>query len=628
MAITVRGATTGYHANAKQSLAWPAGTQADDMAMLFLGENKDGYPDSRPDSTGWTAVASGTTWTIWRMRVGAGDIATALTATGHVAILVTLGGVGRVGNVANAKTVKVTTTGGGTLTFARNDAKTATLTPASGKIASSEVVNSSWAKRRSAAWYVAQTKTGTKGIGSSNASAFTTLELVAPVAPLTPKIVSPMAGSQAPEGDTVTLAWVHNSAQGDTQDQSQIRRSVDGGVSWLIRQPNGTWSAADTWTNGDSAAVAVGVPVGADQVSYQVRTAEVIGGAARPSPWSASLTLPVFPRPAVASVSVATTAEDLSPVVTWAATTAPGTTVAAARVRVLAGATVLVDSWWMPWAAGDPLEWVVPATTPWVRGQSVTAEVTVRQTGVGGLASLPTASAAFAVTWTPPTAPTVAAASTTVPAVTVGSVSDIEQLHLETSWLDGVTWTAWQDAGTTPRTTESQQIPTPGLPYGRYWRARVRTGKVNAEGVLLWSDWVTAIAPQPNADRRTMLVDGTDSIELATLSERRGVRQDVVTSYGLGGGMARVDTYEPQGQHGTLTAATLTAASYKALVAWLRAHPAWWLRMGPERSPVDGSMASPDLVRCRWVPGQAPERILERAVQPRRLAIDWVETND
>jgi len=337
------------------------------------------------------------------------------------------------------------------------------------------------------------------------------------------------------------------------------------------------------------------------------------------SGWMWSPERAIYPDapPTVSTPTVSSPAGDLSPTVSW--TASPGTGVVTAH-RV----------WIMPATAtspGDGALWdsgviqtagtsiTAPPSSPWTNGQSLKAFVRVYQTG--GVTKTGV-SAAFAVSWTPPATPTLAATATapvgvTVSGVTVGNVVQIEQA------LDGVTWTPLTSVTATGTTvTASSVLAATGQPV----KIRARQGSI-VEGVPMTSAWSTQQTVTATPDG-CWLVDDTDratALKVSPVTDtRRGIVQGIAATYGLGATQARVDSTPQAGERGELVLATDTLVERAELLAWLKDRSVWWIVMCPD----DGQPHRP--IRAARVSPPEWERLAQTALSSiYHLPVSWVE---
>ena len=224
MAVAVRGYNQAVYASSgSQTVAWPAGTAVGDFAVLCMLEPQSGNPNSTPaDATVWKVGPSTGNSTVWGAPVTAAMLASSLAVTGNVAFLATFSGCGGIGRTSKTNGVQVTNVGGGLFFFDRDDTRTSTLTPAGGKLGT-DVLNGKNRNRRSNVWFVAQTTTGFKKLSSTNASYFTSLELLPAVAPSPTTLISPANNAYINPSVANTFTGRHNHP---TMPQSRINLRI------------------------------------------------------------------------------------------------------------------------------------------------------------------------------------------------------------------------------------------------------------------------------------------------------------------------------------------------------------------------------------------------------------------
>lgn len=463
MAVSLRGATQGaYLATGSGTAAWPAGTVAGDLGVVCLVESKAGTPDSKPTPDGWVLKQPGSTTTVWYKRLTTADIAAALPVKAYGVMLQTFANCGKIGAATTTNGVTLSVAGAGLFGFCRADDDGATLTPAGGKLHATDIVNAANAGRTHNTWFVAHATTGYKSL-ATNADYMSCFELLPLEGPAAPTLNTPAAGAQIDPGDALTFSWLHKSSQGVPQDEFKLRiRQVSTGT-WYYLTVAGTLSTTELSIATDDTFDVLNAGQLTSGLTYEWGVATLDSGTW--GAWSTSRQLSAVAKPVVNSVTVTSPAGDLSPTIAWTATMGLGAQVSY-RVYVRADAAPNRYLWDSGTKAGTATSVTLPTTVPWVNGETLRAWVEVRQTG--GQWSLRTSDdVTFAVTWTPPAAPTAVTATNqadtplrvTVTGLTIGNPTQVE-----TSTDLGVTWQQLASTAT-PAAYESRRnyaiIPNP-----------------------------------------------------------------------------------------------------------------------------------------------------------------------
>lgn len=580
--VTLVGATQAvYLPSGAGTVAWPAGTAAGQLALVSIQGTED-TTRAPADTTGWVNVQHTPATDTWAKRVTATDLAGALPVIGYVAHLRTYSNAGRIGNVSSTGdkvTPGVRLTVAGALLDVFGRGYITPLTPTAGKLGA-DVACPAFHKRSSNIWSTASTVVGYKKLtGSFNGRYASSFEVLPLEGPRTPIPVAPLAG-EVDRASTVIVEWAHQSAQGMPQQARQVRIRVAEPVgAWLYLQADGTIDTppAPVATAAESASITAGELVVDTDYEWSVQTEDVDTWSA----WSAPVRVTAATRPTVETVTVTAAAEDLSPTVTATVTTTGA--VAATRIRLCPSTAAtpdipVVDS---GTTAGASLVWTAPATAPWSNGQTLRAWVEVRQEG--GLWSAPTADdASFAVTWTPPAAPTGVTATnpTSGPVVvTVTGVTGV-RLEVEASTDAGLTWSAVSTSTPGGATSQVQMPQRYGIPVR--FRARVAT---LSEGVLLWSAWTVSAGDITPTDQAAYLEDDGTWIQVRLRPvPGRDLQQQTAVSYPAGADYPTVDMMPAQGWTGQTVVQCATLTERDTLIQWLLDHPAFRIWSHPERS--------------------------------------------
>lgn len=628
MAVALRGYTQAVYASSgSQTVAWPAGTAVGDFAVLCMLEPQSGTPNSAPvDASVWKVGPSTGNSTVWGAPVTAAMLAAGLAVKANVAFLATFSGCGGIGRTSKSNGVQVTNAGGGLFVFVRDDTRTSTLTPAGGKLGT-DVLNGKNRNRRSNVWFVAQSTTGFKKLSSTNATYFTSLELLPALPPSPPTLLSPANNSYINPSVVNTFVGRHNHP---TMPQSRVNlrireKTVPG--SWLYLWADGTLNAATNSTASD----VTSMPLAAGQLSagsyeWQMQTAVDNSGTPLWSDLAATLsTVNVAPDPVVNSVTVSAPAGDLTPGVTATRTLGIGSQVAW-QMRITpssATASTQVTLWDSGVTPGDDLAWTLDPID-WTNGSSYKLWLRIQQ--AGGQWSAWT-SGTFTVSWTPPTAPSgVVFAQGTPPTLTVSGVSGRNRLRAEYSEDGGSTWTTYT---VVPVTGPSVTISLPLTPYGvpRLYGARASD---TVDGTEQWSDRTIGTGAESSTDVAGYLVsdDGVDWMQIRMRADTARRRVEAIdVTYGLTGDgespTAAVEYGPPQGWAGTTTLLGVLPADRAAIIDFWDLHRLFWIRFPAE---VKGAtIHDGGALRVARTSQVEVARIVQVAATPRDLPFEWVE---
>jgi hypothetical protein len=609
MAVALRGYTQGtYDSSGGQTIAWPSGTAAGDLAVVYAATRKGRKPTIKLPSGWQSARSNSSAEAVWWKFLTSADIAAALPLNAAVALLQVLSGVVSVGASSAQKSITVTTSGGALFTAGRKE-KGAALTPPDGRIHASDVVNDGWSKRRYNTWLTVPSTAGHVAI-ASNADAAISLELMATAPALTvPAPLSPANGTTVATG-TYSLAWTPPAATWSWAMREVQLRAVGSGTWGTVKA--GTWypsTSANTESSESAIATLAGGLTADTTYEWRVRLGSPAGTTW--SDWSAIWTFTPTAPPTVTGVSMTAV---LEPVVSWTKTG----TQSAYRLQVwrdLATDVLVYDS-------GVVASNAASATVPvqdWVSGGAYYAAVTIWSSG--SIVSASAASSSVTISWTPPAAPSSATfAQGTPPTLTVAGVP-AAATRVRVQSFDGV---AWSDVATLARTGTSMVVPLPLAPYGvaRTYRAAAE-GTVS--GVAMWSAWVTS-ASGTSTDPGTYLVADDGSAYLAVhIASDDGVAstEGVSISRPLGASRPVVIRTPSQGVTGRTTLACRTSAERAALVAWIEARERWWLRWPPELEA--GAFVDAGATLMAPAAAWAQDRFAQAQVAARLLPIPWVQ---
>jgi len=610
MPVSVRGVTPGgYSATKAATVAFPAGSQVGDLAILYLGEDSGGSPASKPTASGWKLVESGYAETTWQKVLTAADIAAgSVGIVGYVHLLQVFAGASKVGRVSESPGVSVVA-GGGAL-FIGWDGP-APMTPAAEKL-HTDVLNPSYRNRPNNVWFRPVSVAGYTS-WTTSAKHAVTLELLPLAAPPAPTLVSPAAGSQTDPGAVTTFAWAHQSTRAQAKYRLRIR--AVGAATWSYLQADGTLTATETSVASQvqSATLDAGQLTSGTTYEWQVATSD--GGLL--SVYSAAWQIAAVAPPVVTAITVTSPAGDLTPTIAWTATYGVGGQ-EAYEARIATSASDPDVVWRSGVTAGADLSLEVPAQD-WTNGQAQYAWVRVQQSG--GLWSAWTRDdVTHTVSWTPPSAPSITAAAGTPPTVVVSGVASGNVAQVEAQVAGG----AWRTVATVTSTGTTATVRDPLAAYGVVTTYRARR-QADVSGVMMWSGY-SATDTLTNDDRGSYLVgdDGTWLAVCISEDTQRTIVQGVAVSYGLDATRPRIDVTPEQGEAGQLVFAVRTQADRLTILAWLSGRLVWTVRWNPERDP-SGTFVDVPPTRMGPAGRKVVSRYSRSALQGRTLTVDWVE---
>ena len=601
MAVGVRGFIQGQIASAGTVLSWPAGTAAGDLALVHCGGT---YPNSGPQSPGWTPVGHKAFWKV----LTSADVGSSLTVNAsHVkaAVFTACKGVGRT-STQNGLNVQ----GSGSYLWVETSRSASPIAPATYRQGNEwkdegGYWQASYALASGAGWAAVPSM----GSGTTSYS----YEVLPASAPSTPILTSPEAGASVDQTQTVTFGWEHQSSFAQTG--RRVRLTTGATIRWIdgagaLQTTEQSVATASTAATLNASALTAGAAY-----TWAVATQDANGW----SVYSSERALNPIAPPTVSSVTVSSPAGDLSPAVTWAATAGSGV-LTAHQVWICAAADT--DPTVAPlWTSGVLANTVSPDTAPsstaWTNGASLKAWVRVWQTG-GVYRAL--SSAAFTVSWTPPSKPTPAASSAaSPPTVTVSGVASGRVVQIEQR-LDGVTWSPLATRTATGSTVGP--LASPLAATGAAVSFRARQASV-VDGVSMWSSWSIVVSVTAAA-AGCWLVDDTDRSVYVTAHLReespREVVQGISTMYGLGASGARVDRTPEAGESGSLVWICETQAERDTLMAFLAARTVFWIAL-----PPDAGVGLPAR-RVARTTQRAWERLAQTGlIAHRHVPMSWVE---
>jgi len=388
------------------------------------------------------------------------------------------------------------------------------------------------------------------------------IEVLPRAAPDKPTISEPAQSEGVPTGTDVDVTIVHNTGvTSGSMKAFTLRVRQDGGTWYYWNETAGTLTSTSSVTNtasGDSVTVTLpNAAITGASIELIAETQESVD-----DQWSPDSDTRTFARVAPPSVVVTgpgALTGDLTPTVTWVTTPGVGSQETYRVVFTDPSSNVLHDSGTL---SGATATYTAPATTEWTSGQTVTATVTITQTGGAEADDSDT----FSISWTAPTAPTVAAtAATQGVEVTVSADADrilrVWRRDGSTDTLLGV-WETGDDD-----TLELVDVfgPTTAVTYvAQVWS--------DLDGTLLPStQGVSSSVTRTDGATTFYLASGLDpvqtwqAVEIREEGDRTHVRP-VATVWPGGTVHSRTLSGEPRGQVGAFTAHATTGVDLDDLV--------------------------------------------------------------
>lgn len=595
-------------ATGSQSLAWPVGTVAGDLAIVEAGHAELG---AGPSGAGW--VYAGTS--VWWRRVTSADLSAPVAVSGRLASMVVLAGASGLGRSSEQRGVKVKA-GGAAFIRGWTAGYASGISPATNRLGSAVTMPDD--QHLHATWLVLGSPTVEQYVSiasDGDVDGYRSFEVVPRGAPAAPTLLAPAAGADVNSAAPIVLSWLPAATgEGAVPDGWRVSIRAVGATTW--QWVNGSGALVATETSVASSATSVSIPAGTLVAGQAYEWRDSTSELGLWSPYSLAQTFTPRALPVVTSVTVSSPLNKLTPTVSWT-TTLSNPPQTAETVSFSAAGEAL----------GEPIIAQSTATSytspplAWVNGQTVTATVSVQQ--AGGLWSAPV-SKDFAVTWTPPAAPSMVTPTDGSPfRIVVSGIASGLGLQVESS-IDNATWTPVTDKATPGALAD---IDVPLAPYGIPVRYRARTYTM-LDGVKLWSAWTSA-SPISSTDQTCYLVsdDGSQWLAVTVVTDGAAeVVQGRTVSYGLGASRARVDSTPTAGTRGSMTLRAYSAAERAALVEWLTTRTVWWMRWHPEANDTYGS---PPIhvppVRMALSSPLSYERMVQIPLSWRVLTVDWVE---
>lgn len=607
---------------------WPVGTKEGDLAILCVWSGR--YRFRRMDA-GWSSAGRFTyyaggdaRWAVWVGHAYYTTVTAAMLAKdppSEYGQLVVLAGAPGIGTVRTNTRGAPALANGGVLSFSwttdqslsDRDPSVTWFTPPG-----SETQPSIWGTMRAYAvvgWETA-TSDGVYGDGSRRGSL--SIEVLPPVAPSMPVLLSPTAGAEASTTEDIIFEWQHRpSISGGYQDAYRLR--ADGGAGWQWWNASTDGFVASEFTNVSSVSREVIDPskfVANVPYSWQVSTREGLDG--QWSPYSpANELMTVVPPTATITSPVGTVNNDLTPTVTGTATTPRGS-LTARRVQVVdpLSLQVLFDSGSQP---GEEIDYELPRLD-WERNKTYDVGLMVQQTG-GSWSSW--ARELFTITWDLPTPPTIAVAPSAFGiAIEIGSTLPVRMERISPEGL-------WEEI--LPLT-----YPVDGKVYlndvfaPTYASTAYRVRSVNElEGQTLSSEWMNS-DPVVSTDPDAYIASAVDPLrtwiplDLHMEVQERVHQEPVSTHYGLDDPYGRVVYGNPQGQTGNILMHTRTKQDTNLAMALLRTQEPLVVKFVPQRAREECSWGIGEL-RTISRSSMITERELHSTLQDRELSFEWIE---
>ncbi len=617
MAALVGFVQESWNTAGQATLAWPAGTAANHLAVAEASHSDARQP--LPD--GWTYAGDAI---YWRMLTAADITAGSVLVKGSLTSLTILSGAAGIGRTSEQAQVKVRSASGGMLVRGWTDRyDTGSIAPSTYRLGTQ--TTSPEDQHQHAMYFRAASAAGYLSLPSASDDAgFRAYEVLAPAAPLTPVLLGPDAGSAVDRNAPVVLSFAHQSASGLPQVSVTAQIRVANGT-WGSVKGDGTIAAGDTGqvitTDAGQVTVAAGVLTVGSQYEWRVITRDAAGT----SPTSASSTIVARVLP-TATCTLTTAFGDRSPTVAISATASTGT-IQAVQVLVCPAAdgTPEAPLWDSGILSGAVTSLEVPAVTGWTNGAQYRAWVRATDSALTGAWS---SSTAQPVAWTPPAAPVgITAADGSPPTITASGVpagSTAVEVQSASAAVED-----WADLATTPNPGTTVVVSVPLAPYNVPRRYRARAWAL-VDGVPQPSAWITSTA-MTSTDLDAYIVSADRSSWVRVYIVEAGalvpIQQSSRTT-GIGDTFQRIDRTPVAGWQSWWDVETDLASEADTLMGWLTDpdRPAMWLRPTPERSYGAGPVDGPPWLVAVDVPGA--DRVVQTNLAARRIKWLWVTQDD
>lgn len=618
MAVALRGYTPLAVTTAgKYNLTIPAAAVAGDLALIYLSEGFNNPIEVR--APGWTYLDK---WLWWKYLTAADVAAGSVPVTGRTSTMVVLSGAAGPVVSRRSKSSILLPAGGAALWQASMSGYNSGNPTDSALSLGATVTEADGWKHRIAFGTAPAGGTLTLDNVHRNASVYS-FSITPPATPPAPLVTAPDVSANVDRTLPVPIRFQHRGQM--PMDMARVGLRWSGSSNWGWVQQDGSVSAFSTDpptdiinSTGEVVINPLELTGGGVQHELVVYTHDATG-------WSEASTVRSFTvrTPPTVVATLTTTAEDLSPTVSWVTTAGTGSQVGW-QVRVTPAAATnpnapLYDTGMIP---GDDTSFQVPNTIPWTNGGSYKAWVRVADSA---LMSVWDDSPAATVSWTPPATPaTIGFTASTPPTVDLTGL-ETTALRVEVEWsLDGITW---EHAVTTDGDgIAARSVPVPLAEYGvpRWYRARIVD---DVDGVPLASAWTTTAAAATSLDRCSYLVsrvDQSDYVKVDIAEDAPRVDLGGVTvSSGLDATESRVDYSVSAGMAGSTDFNVDTLAERDALAAWLDEHrEPFWIRWPAERHGA-GYVHVPSMLVARAT-ARETRRFAQYVVQHRNVTFGWV----
>lgn len=610
-----------YFSSGSGTVPVPAGSVVGEVALL----NIDGLGSSKRapvDMTGWISkVHTYSTDSYWTLLTAA-HISGGIPIKGYIGFLTVYPGAGRVGNVTDLGNTtpgcNLSVPGSWLHVHGRGDSA---LTPATGKLGT-DVTLTAYSSRRYNVWAQAETTVKYATLaGTFNGRDSNGFEIVPLEGPAAPTVQTPSTGVTLPYNEALTVLFQHNSRRSAPMTTFRVK-VVDGATTYYVTAA-GALTVTLTTLSGSAGTVTIANTAMTTGKTYDLSIATSEDGTVF-SDYSPVVTIYTSTRPTVDTVTVSSPAGSLTPTVSHTATTTGGQVAHQTRICLATDATPDNPIWDSLVTAGADLSVTAPVLPNWPNGVNLKAWKLVQQPG---LWSTWLASAAFTVSWTPPTAPSaVTAANQAVGPLRItitGIAGSPAWLELQSS-VDG---SAWTDLALVASPTATYVKDNPAAPYGatRWYRARVATV---ASGTNLWSAWTTIAAAVASTDRAAYIIarDGSSYVALR-VQRGAGTRnrpQGFATFYAFGAEAPTVFRTPPAGQVGTELVGVGSYAALGTLEDILDGDDPWWWRWSPEIDSTGALVDQPATLAT--LAGELNYQRLQASILTDRLVpLAWAE---
>ena len=576
MTVSLRG-TSGWTSGAP---SWPAGTSQGDVAFLLtLMAQSSYYSTSSMDWMNRPSAWSQRFWKTFADNTGRLEAYT-LTVPSSTSGLLVVPEVGAAGPATIAQLLVVFTNAAGVGSMVSGTGRVS-VPPYGAALITGLELGSAWKTEFLDTYDPSLTELAASSGGKvltfwgANNTASTTYKgsttvdrdvwafpITPAAAPSKPTITAPAQSAGVPTGEDVPVTFVHNTGvAGGSQKAYTLRVRQDGGTWYYWNATAGSLTSTTSVTN-TSTSGSVTLPTAAitgTSIELIVKTQEAVD-----NQWSPDSDTRTFTRVAPPSVVVTgpgALTGDFTPTVTWVTTVGTGVQETYRVVFTDPSDNVLHDSGTL---SGTADEYTAPASTAWTSGQTVTATVTVTQTGGAEADDSDT----FSISWTPPTAPTLTATAASQGVTVV--VSTVADRVLRVWRRDGSTDTplgTWETGTDNTLTLVDVFGPQSAVTYvAQVWS--------DSDGVLLPSTQATS-APVTRTDGDCFyLASGRDpvqtwqAVEIREEGDRTHVRP-VSTVWPIGTTFSRTLSGESRGRVGAFTAHATTGVDLDDLVGLL-----------------------------------------------------------